>query len=365
MNVVINHNKIVFVTISMRGGGTERVISLLADYYVSNGHTVEIMMIGDDRVEYEIDERVDVYSISKATGGNPIERLKRIANMRKHLAKDKNSIIIAMGTVAAMFTSIASFGLTNRVIISERNDPNRLNHRPIKSYEKMIRNILYRRADKIVFQTRMASECFPNYLTKRGCVILNPLNIDKETDLSINDTTRSHTVITAGRLTEQKNHKLLIDAFEEFDELHAKDRYKLWIFGKGELEGQLSEYIADKHLDDKVVLKGFSDNLHDELRQGGIYVSSSDWEGISNSLAEAMACGIPVIATDCPVGGSAMLIKNGENGLLINVGDKDALVQAMNMLADDRELYNKISKQGEAIANELRVEDIAKQWLQI
>ena len=58
-----------------------------------------------------------------------------------------------------------------------------------------------------------------------------------------------------------------------------------------------------------------------------------------------------------------MLIKNGENGILINVGDKDALVRAMNMLADDRELYNKISKQGEAIAYELRVEDIAKQWL--
>ena len=350
-------NKIIFVTISMRGGGTERVISLLADNWVSQGKRVDIMMIGDTAIEYELDERVNVYSVSEATGGSIMGRVNRITQMRKIFKTNKNAVIIAMGTVAAMFASVALTGLNRRFILSERNDPNRLNHRPIKSYEKAIRDIFYKKADRIVFQTHMAEECFKDSLRKKGTIILNPLNIEH------NETTegsREQTIITAGRLTQQKNHKLLIDAFEEFSQSH--EDYKLLIFGKGELENEIQQYIEQKGLTGKALMKGFSDNIHHEFRTGGIYVSSSDWEGISNSLAEAMACGIPVVATNCPMGGCAMLIQNEENGILIEPGDRAALVKALEKLSTDSEYYAGISEAGKRITQKLDIQKIAEEW---
>ena len=350
-------DKVIFVTISMRGGGTERVISLLSNYWVNKGKEVDIMMIGDTAIEYELDEKVNIYSVSDATGGSIAGRYKRIQSMRKVFKSGSHAVVIAMGTVSAIFTSIALLGLKRRYILSERNDPNRLNHRPIKKYEKVVRDVLYMKADKIVFQTHMAEECFNKHLRKRGTIILNPLNMESN-EYKINS--REKTIITAGRLTEQKNHKLLIDAFSDFAKEH--DDYQLHIYGKGELEESLKHYISDIGLNDKVIMKGFSDRLHDILCKGGIYVSSSDWEGISNSLAEAMACGIPVIATDCPMGGSAMLIENGVNGLLIQPGDKAELVYTMEKLAENTNVYSAISESGKHIIDRLAVEKIAAEW---
>lgn len=349
--------KIIFTTISMRGGGTERVISLLSDYWVNNGYDVDIMMIGDTAIEYELDDKVNVYSISEATGGSIKGRIVRVNKMRDVFRSYPDAVVIAMGTVSAMFTSIGLFGLKNRFILSERNDPNRLNHRPIKRYEKMIRDILYRKADRIVFQTHMAELCFNKSLRKKGKIILNPLSLSGD---DVKEYKRERTIITAGRLTKQKNHKLLIDAFSKFVESH--EDYSLLIFGKGELEEDIKEYISYIGMSDKIFLKGFSDNLYDELCKGGMYVSSSDWEGISNSLAEAMACGIPVIATDCPMGGSAMLIDNNKNGILIEPGNLNALICAMYEVADDNDFSSKISTAGRNISNILDVGLIAKEW---
>lgn len=357
MNNKCESEKIIFVSISMRGGGTERVISLLANHWVNNGKAVDIMMIGDNAVEYELDERVNVYSVSEATGGSLWGRIKRLLQMRKIFLENAKAVVIAMGTVSAMFTSVALMGLRRNFILSERNDPNRLNHRPIKGYEKFIRNILYKKANHIVFQTHMAEECFNGSLRKKGTIILNPLNISSIAE-EVN--VREHSIITAGRLTKQKNHELLIDAFEEFGK--TCEDYKLYIYGKGELEENIRQYIAKKGLDSKAFVMGFADNIHQIFQKGGIYVSSSDWEGISNSLAEAMACRIPVVATNCPMGGSAMLIKSGENGVLIEPGDKDALVKALLRLASDKDYYDGISKAGGNITDRLAVAKIAEEW---
>ena len=111
--------KIIFATISMRGGGTERVISLLSDYWVNNGYGVDIMMIGDTAIEYELDNKVNVYSISEATGGSIKGRIARIKKMHDVFRSHPDAVVIAMGTVSAMFTSIALFGLKNRFILSK------------------------------------------------------------------------------------------------------------------------------------------------------------------------------------------------------------------------------------------------------
>ncbi len=349
---------IIFVTISMTGGGTERVIATLSNFWCEKGHSVHILMIGGDDIAYELDESVDVRSISGATEGSVVARLGRIKKLRDEFKKDDSSIIIAMGTVASMFSSVSAFGLKNRLILSERNDPNRLNHRPIKGYEKILRNVLYNKADSVVFQTNMALECFPKRIRDIGQVIMNPIRHDLPEGKDYPE--RRKVVMTAGRLTEQKNHKLLIDAFIKTRNEHPE--YRLEIYGEGEDKHKLEEYIKDKGIEDIISFKGFSDDLLSVMRDTRIYVSSSDWEGISNSLTEAMACGMAVIATDCPMGGSAMLIRDGENGILTIVGDLDAISIALNRLMSDESFAYDLSDQTKKVREDLIVENIAKKW---
>jgi len=353
-------SNIIFVTISMRGGGTERVISVLANRMVSMGHKVTIVMIADPTIEYDLDKRICTVCVSKATGGSLIGRIKRIRSMRKVFLRDKNAKIISMGTVANLFTLVASAGLKNSITISERNDPNRLNHRPIKKYEVWIRNCLYRRADKIVLQTSEVKSCFPTYISNKCVVIPNPISSSLP-DANI-DGYREKSVISAGRLTEQKNHKLLIDAFCRFYKKHPD--YYLNIYGKGELEEELKEYVKSNKMEGIINICGFCDDLYKKLQSAGMYVSSSDWEGISNSMIEALAMGIPTIATDCPVGGSRMFINSGDNGVLINVGDEMALANEMIRIAEDEGFARLLGKKAVRIRGELAVEKIIGKWLE-
>ena len=349
---------IIFVTISMGGGGTERVISLLANHYASEGKKVAILMIASDDVQYDINPAIEVISLSQATDGSLSKRIKRIGSMRKYFSKNKSNKIIAMGTVAAIFTLLSTIGLKRDIVISERNDPNRLNHKPISNKMKMVRNLLYRRANMIAVQTKDVIDALPENLHNRCKVIPNPLS-DSLPAANI-DGVRNKTVISAGRLTEQKNHKLLIDAFHEFSN---NNDYTLNIYGKGELESELKNYVDSLNMSDRIHIMGFCDNLYEKLLSEGIYVSSSNWEGISNSLLEALALGIPTIATDCPVGGSRMFINNMENGILIPVDDKQSLIDSLQQIASNNSLAKKLSVNASKIRDTLSVEKIAKLWL--
>ncbi len=351
--------KIVFTTVSMRGGGTERVISTLANYYVKNGYLITILMIADDSVEYKLDNRINICSISEATGGSFIKRIERINSLRSYIKENRDSLFIAMGTVSAMFTLAASYGIKSKIIVSERNDPNRLNHKPISRKKKLLRNLLYLKCSKLVVQTPDVVKVFPKLIQKKSIVILNPLpeNLPKANCSN----KRNRTVISAGRLTEQKNHRLLIDAFCDFHQTH-KD-YQLFIYGEGELKEELQDYIQSINMEKTITIFGFCKDLYTKLQTEGIYVSSSNWEGMSNSLIEAVAMGIPTIATDCPVGGSRLIIKNNQNGILIGVKDKNGMTKALCTLADDENVREKISINGEKLREQLSAEKIAREWI--
>ena len=358
---ISDKGRIVFVTVAMSGGGTERVISILANKYCELGMPVTILMIAGDQVAYELDNRIQLINVSGATGGSLGGRIRRVSKLRKFFKENNDAKVIAMGTVAAMFALLSNIGLRSKIVVSERNDPNRLNHRPIRAYERVLRNILYYGATKIVFQTEDVKSCFPLTLIRKSVVISNPIS-DSLPEASLNNN-RERSIITAGRLTEQKNHKLLIDAFKEFENLHQG--YCLRIFGDGELKKQLQEYIDISGLQEKAYLEGFTTDLYGELQKGGMYVSSSNWEGISNSLVEAMAMGIPTIATDCPMGGSRMFIDNMKNGILVPVDDKEALVKAMSYVADNADAVRVMSEKAIEIREKIAVERIAKQWLEL
>ena len=112
-----------------------------------------------------------------------------------------------------------------------------------------------------------------------------------------------------------------------------------------------------------MIFAGFSSHIQEKLHSASMFVLSSDYEGVSNSLMEAMALGLPVISTDCPIGGSAMLIKNRENGLLVPVGSAAALTEAMKYMAEDSERAEEMGRRAEYVREEYSAEKICQKWV--
>lgn len=342
--------KIVFVIPDMPGGGTERVVALLANEYRGRGIPVAILLFAGQETAYPLDPRIEVVSVGSPSGGSFLARLGRIHRMRQFYRSNKNCQIWSFSVMGAVFSTVAALGQRHFFLVSERNDPNRYDHR-------RIRNLSYRRADVVVCQTKDAVQSFPHGICKKSVVISNPL----ELDISPYAGEREKRIVAVGRLNAQKNHRLLLEAFASFRETHRE--YVLELYGKGELEKELKALAARLKIDGHVIFKGFSDHVLLDIRTAAMYILSSDYEGISNSMLEAMALGVPVIATDCPIGGSRTYIKDGVNGFLVPVGDADALSHAMGRLAEEPGLAERFSREAVKLKEELAVSRIADSFL--
>ena len=168
-------------------------------------------------------------------------------------------------------------------------------------------------------------------------------------------------IVSAGRLAPQKNQKMLITAFSKIANQYPD--YNLTIYGEGALRQFLEQQISDLGLQERVFLPGNITDLHTQIKTSAFFVMSSDFEGMPNALIEAMALGLPCISTDCPCGGPKTLIREKENGLLIEVGDSDALADAMATLIENQSLAFEMGQNAVAIRDRLSMEMIGKEWV--
>lgn len=344
-------DKIVFVIPDMPGGGTERVVAYLANEYCNRGIPVTILLFAGHETAYPLDERIEVISVGTPSEGSARARIERLRRMRQFYRKNRNCRIWAFSVMGAVFSVIATLGQKHFFLVSERNDPNQYDH-------KRIRNLAYRFADVVVCQTPDAAKSFPKGIARKTVVIPNPIVVE---GIVPYEGIREKRIVAVGRLNPQKNHRLLIKAFSYFAKKH--EDYVLELYGKGELETKLKRYAEELGISNKVILKGFSDHVKEEINGAAMFVLSSDYEGISNSMAEAIALGVPTIATDCPIGGSKMLIRDHCNGILVPVGDEEALAEAMCELAENPELGLKLSREGKKLSEENTVSRIADRFL--
>ena len=341
---------IIFIVASMAGGGAERVISILANYLADEGNKITIIMTAGDQVDYQLKTQIKVLSTGGVTGGSMKKRIDRIKRLRTLLKEDKQAAVISFGLGSNFYTAAAHLGLKNALIISERNDPAACPH-------PHLRNLVFRCADKLVFQTEEAVRCFPLRLQKKGIVIPNPIvkNIRP-----VYTGERKKKIVAVGRLETQKNYPLLLKAFYIFHKQYPD--YTLHIFGRGYLQKELMNMTQDMDIYKFVVFEGFCLNVHDRIADAAMYVLPSDYEGISNALLEAMALGLPVISTDCPIGGSKLCIQNEINGLLVPVNDEEKLAQAMCRLASDAKWADRLGSEAVAVRERFSEEAIVERW---
>ena len=253
---------------------------------------------------------------------------------------------------------LAAFFLKLPVLISIRTDP--AGHYEERS-DKIQIPLLFPRADGCVFQTEGAREFFAPRLQKNSRIILNPIN-PKYIGVP-QPQTRTKSVVQSGRLVDFKNQPMLVRAFVNVHEKHPD--YDLKIYGGDSFDGTkeiLEELIDSLHAGEYIHLMGASDSLEKDLVDAALFAFTSDWEGLPNALMEAMALGLPIVATDCPCGGPRTIMTHEKDGLLIPIKDQQALEDGINRLIEDRDLAERLGKEARKIAERANDQAIYEQW---
>lgn len=335
--------------------GAQRVTITLANYFVNHNYKCTIITGSKNKDEFEIPNKVKRFDMNLEEK-KYLNYFYNIKKMHKYLVSNNFDIIIGMDMASSLYVIPAVKNTRIKAVISERNDPT---HFPGKKIVEIISRRLMRHADGFVFQTEDAQKFYSGITNNKGIVIENPLFLDKLPKQF--DGKRSKTIVSAGRLTEQKNFDMLIDAFYKIHVI--KPEYKLIIYGEGKLREHLTNKINKLGLQNFVFLPGNISNVLEKIKNSSLFVLSSHYEGMPNILIEALAIGLPCVSTDCPIGGPKALINNGKNGLLSKVDDVDDLTKKMLRILDDDNLSKKISSEAVKIKNRLNSDIICKKWL--
>lgn len=349
--------KILFCIGNLLKGGAERVAVNLCNYLINENEITIVTTIGK-KSEYKLDKKIKVECLeSEETNKNFIlKNINRMKALNKIVKIENPDIIISFlpePSYRILFLKLFKHKL--KVIVSVRNDP-KIEYKFI--INRIIMKILYPLADGFVLQTKEAQEYFNKKIQKKSVIIPNP--IKEEFICEPYNGEREKIIVTVGRLEEQKNHKMLIEAFGKLPKQFSE--YKLIIYGEGNLRERLEEQIKELKLTNRVLLPGQVDNIKEKIYKASLFVLPSNYEGMPNALMEAMALGIPCISTDCPCGGPNFLIKNNENGILVKTNEVKELKREIIKVLQDEELRKKIGNKSIEIKTLLNPEKINQKW---
>lgn len=334
-------------------GGAERVMCTLASEFSRRGIESNIFTQQTDKCGYPLDESVKIIPAKTSLKIPVLRNLVRNVRMRKNIKKFNPDVIISFLTVMNVQSILFAFGLKSKVIVSERVYPGL-----VKQPYKFLSKILYPFADGFVFQTKEAKACFKGKINKRSTIIPNPIASGFP---DAKGATSDKYIVTMGRITKQKNHELLIRAFAEFYKNHPD--YCLKIYGNGPLKEELQNLSQELGVGEAVKFMGAVKNVANYIVDASMFVFTSDYEGMPNALAEAMAMGLPCISTDCVGGGASALIQDGKNGFLIKRGDFKALIYYMEKIANDENLAKNLAIEAKKVRETFSVKKITERWI--
>lgn len=356
--------KIMFHLNCLEQGGAERVVSNLSNQLAGEGHEIIVATEWMEENGFKLVPEVKRVIVGPKPEDESKNRLVkawlRLKYLHDQVKADKPDVVIAFDYKASYRALAACKWMKVPVIVSVRTDP--VGHYDSLK-DKIMIPLLYPRADGCVFQTQGQKEFFPEFLQRKSCIILNPLN-PKYVGVRRSETP-TKTVVTHGRLVDFKNQAMMIRAFIRVHEVHPD--YDLKIYGPDSFDGTkelLESIIAENKAEGYVHLMGGSDSLETEVPKCEIYAFSSDWEGLPNALLEAMSMGMPAVATDCPCGGPRTVMTNEVDGLLIPIKDEDALYNGMLRLIEDKELANRLGAEAAKLVNRIEASAIQKEWVE-
>ncbi|MBN8048526.1 glycosyltransferase [Paraclostridium bifermentans] len=357
----------------MTTGGVEKVAMTVANDLANRGIEVEIVYMrkGRNTDENCFDKRVKFKQLTSEKSS------KCIGEIREYLKSSNIDAIISFGRHINNSLMLASVGLKSKptLVLTEHGNPrmaeslakNNISKFKIKLTNKLSK-ILYKKADRIVAVSNSLGEILREEI--KNCkidVIYNPVideNFYIKSEKYINEFPYTQSikpiVVTVGRLSEVKNHKLLIDAFKIV--LESRDAY-LVLVGDGELEGELLKKIQNLGLENNIFILGYKENPYPYIKQADTFVLSSKTESFGLVLVEALALNTNVVSTDCEVGPREIL-QDGKFGLLCEQ-DANELAKAINSSLEKERYVNDNDEYINKYLQQFKVEKVVDKYLKI
>ena len=323
------------------GGGAERAIVRLAGDIAELGHTVDLV-VGDADSDY----REEVSAKIKLVNFSARSPIKIFLGLATYLRRQNPTVIMsALDPPNIMLVAAAKLTrFKGRTVISQRAvldaSLRELNlGRRIVTWSLM--RICFQQADTVISNSYAAAIEVRERLNvhkKKVCTIQNAINVDHIRKLAL-EPLNSHfanrsdepLILCVGSLTKRKDMETLIRAFALVRECRQA---RLTIVGKGPERPKLENLITTLGLDNYAQLAGFEPNPYKWINAASVFASASTEEGFPNVIAESLALGCPVVATDCP-GDTANLLGNGKWGRLVPMGDPERMADAILAALDD------------------------------
>ena len=357
----MKNKKIAFYIGSLYKGGAERVISNLAEYFYAKGYQVWMITKFIATEEYPLSPGITrvVADITKEEEKGRIQNLfLRIRKLRNIVKEIQPDILVSFIGKNNLMSIAATRGTGIPAVVSVRSNPAREIGSGLK---KILTFAMFSMAEGVVLQTTEAKAFFPKLIQNKAVVLQNSLN--PEFIRPPYQGEKRKEIVAVGRIDGNKNQRMLVEAFI----LLATDfpDWKVKLYGHSyplEERESLEKLVCEQHLEDRILFMGTQQNIPEKIEGASIFVLSSKQEGMPNSLIEAMVLGLAVISTDCPCGGPRDLIVPEENGILIPVDDREALIRELRRLMEDEQLRDKLSKNAVLLKEKVMPERINAQW---
>ncbi len=357
--------KITLVISSLGSGGAERVLVSMAKGFVNRGHSVSVVTLSEKNDDfYELPaecSRLALGVLGQSTG--LFEALKnnieRINVLRKAVEFSSPDVVISFLRITNITTILALLGRKYPLIVTEHNDLK------VFSYGMLwetLGSLTYPLCSCVVSVSQGVDSGFTSLPKSKRAVIYNPILVEDNgqvEELPGEVNLQKNLLVSMGRLTKQKRFDLLLQAFAKIAPQYPD--WQMLILGRGELRKQLSQMRDDLGLSGQVIFTGALSNPFAVLKQAKLFVMASENEGFPMAHGEALACGLPVVCTDCPSGPSEM-VRQGIDGLLVPNRDVTALATAMAGLMSDEPQRQKLSTKAPEVLERFGLDAIVTEW---
>ncbi|WP_407557751.1 glycosyltransferase [Winogradskyella sp. 4-2091] len=368
---------------SLSGGGAERVVSYLVTYCVKNNIDVHLILM-NTTITYNIPENTKIHYLETSQGNESgIKKALKIPLLAYKYAKLVKKLQLTHSLsflTRPSFINVIASKLTNhnfKVITNERAFPSlQYSYKGFQSsFNKTLIKALYKKSDLVISNSHgNAADLVDNFEvpSEKMKVIHNPIDLRKIEDAEPNTTffdSEKFNIITLGRLDIGKNHEMLIRAVHKLQ----NPILRLYIFGVGDLKEEFEQLIDELDLKDQVFLMGFNTNPYQYLKTADLFIFGSNHEGFPNVLLEAMACGLPILTTNCQSGPSEILeletvlddIMITDYGILVPIKNTDLMAKGINHFVDNRTYADSCRRNSKYRIQDFEKDSILKKYIDL
>ena len=354
-----SEKKIAFYIGSLSKGGAERVFVNLAEYFRGEGYRVVMVTQYQKADEYLLEEGIERFlseiEAEEVSSSRVLNFFRRLNKLHAIWKEQKPDLVLSCIGKNNFMAVVTTWGTRTKPVVSVVGEAKE--EYPTKVM-RLLADLLFSRAAGIILQTERSRSFFCRKVGEKAVILPNSLNPDFIRPRYEGE--RQRRIVSVGRMDANKNHEMQLRAFAALQDKYSD--YELVIYGDGELRSSIEGLAQELDIADRVSLPGVVPDVAKRIERAALFLLTSYSEGVSNALIEALALGLPVIATDVPSGGTEELIEDGVNGLIIPAGDQRALEGAMDKILGNPSYAGKIGTEAAKIQKKLAPERVNALW---